>query len=174
MTYEVNPLMPIITLLSNSQVPEKNPCSDPANAGKTVAVDCCELFKRTDPELIGTDDPTNPIQCDNCEECSGCRETCAPPLTAADNMAFARACQGRTVGEKVVFVQPSSQKKIVRNCPAPRSPRRRVPKRVHNAFGAQKYQATHRLSYRPRTRGEIGKTTDFVRRNIADMQKSFE
>ena len=25
-----------------------------------------------------------------------------------------------------------------------------------------------------RSRGEIGKTTDFVRRNIADMQKSFE
>ena len=27
---------------------------------------------------------------------------------------------------------------------------------------------------RRRTRGEIGKTADFVRRNIADMQKSFE
>ena len=28
--------------------------------------------------------------------------------------------------------------------------------------------------YARRCRGEIGKTADFVRRNIADMQKSFE
>ena len=28
--------------------------------------------------------------------------------------------------------------------------------------------------YALRCRGEIGKTADFVRRNIADMQKSFE